>query len=78
MHLDMRPFLKSTSFTFVNSHTLCEEDPATFYEVLDETFRLIDQGVLGAPSPVVAYSISQVGEASRTLQQGKHRGKLVV
>ena len=78
MRLDMRPFRKSTSFTFANSHTLYEEDPATFYEVFEETFKLIDQGILGAPSPVVAYPISEVGEAFRTMQQGKHRGKLVL
>ncbi|KAL8816739.1 MAG: hypothetical protein Q9223_004307 [Gallowayella weberi] len=78
MRLDMRPFRKSTSFTFVNSHTLYEEDPETFYEVFDETFKLINQGILGPPTPVVAYPISQVGEAFRIMQQGKHRGKLVL
>ena len=78
MRLDMRPFRKSTSFTFVNNHTLYEEDPATFHEVFDETFKLIERGVLGAPSPVVAYPISQVGDAFRSMQQGKHRGKLVL
>lgn len=50
MRLDMRPFRKSTSFTFVNSHILYEEDPATFYEVFDETFKLIEQGIPGAQS----------------------------
>ncbi|KAL8807198.1 MAG: hypothetical protein Q9182_000880 [Xanthomendoza sp. 2 TL-2023] len=78
MRLDMRPFRKSTSFTFVNSHTLYEEDPETFYEVFDETFKLINQGILGPPTPVVAYPVSQVGEAFRIMQQGKHRGKLVL
>lgn len=78
MRLDMRPFRKSTSFTFVNTHTLFQEDPATFFEVFEETFKLIEQGILGASSPVVAYPISQVGEAFRTMQQGKHRGKLVL
>ena len=78
MRLDMRPFRKSTSFTFVNTHTLYKEDPQTFFEVFDETFKLVDKGILGAPSPVVAYPINQVGEAYRTMQQGKHRGKLVL
>ena len=78
MRLDMRPFRKSTSFTFVNTHTLYKEDPQTFFEVFDETFKLVDKGILGAPSPVVAYPINQVGEAFRTIQQGKHRGKLVL
>ncbi|KAI4275334.1 MAG: hypothetical protein L6R38_005889 [Xanthoria sp. 2 TBL-2021] len=76
--VEIRPFRKSTSFTFVNSHTLYEEDPETFYEVFDETFKLINQGVLGPPSPVVAFPISQAAEAFRIMQQGKHRGKLVL
>lgn len=78
MRLDMRPFRKSTSFTFINNHTLFKEDRTTFYAVFHETFKLIEQGVLHAPSSVTAYPISQVGEAFRSMQQGKHRGKLVL
>lgn len=78
MRLDMRPFRKSTSFTFVNSHTLYEYDPDTFYEVFDEAFKLIDEGILRAPAPVVAYPIDQVEDAFRIMQQGKHRGKIVL
>ncbi|KAB2571293.1 Highly reducing polyketide synthase curS1 [Lasiodiplodia theobromae] len=78
MRLDMRPFGKSTSFTFVNNHTLFLEDPETFYQVFHDCFALIQQGVLRAPSPVVVYPVGQVGDAFRTMQQGKHRGKLVL
>lgn len=74
----MRPFGKSTSFTFVNNHTLFLEDPETFYQVFHDCFTLIQQGVLRAPAPVVVYPVGQVGDAFRTMQQGKHRGKLVL
>ncbi|CAO2653522.1 Nn.00g029330.m01.CDS01 [Neocucurbitaria sp. VM-36] len=78
MRLDMRPFRKSTSFTFINNHTLFVEDPDTFYRVFHETFDLIGKGVLRAPSAGVAYPIGQVGDAFRLMQQGKHRGKIVL
>lgn len=78
MRLDMRPFGKSTSFTFINNHTLFTEDPETFYHVYQETFALVNQGVLRAPSHVAVYPINRMEEAFRTMQQGKHRGKLVL
>jgi hypothetical protein len=78
MRLDMRPFRKSTSFTFINSHTLFEEDPAALGEMLTETFKLMDKGILRAPSPMTVSPVGQVEDAFRTMQQGKHRGKLVL
>ncbi|KAF2096874.1 reducing polyketide synthase [Rhizodiscina lignyota] len=78
MRLDMRPFRKSTTFTFINNHTLYEEDPAAFGDMLKEAFKLLDKGILRAPSPMNVYPINQAGDAFRTMQQGKHRGKLVL
>ncbi|OAA60531.1 reducing polyketide synthase [Niveomyces insectorum RCEF 264] len=78
MRLDMRPFGKSTSFAFINNHTLYEEDRAAFYRVFHEAFQLVNEGVLRAPSPVTTYPIGQVDDAFRAMQQGKHRGKIVL
>lgn len=78
MRLDMRPFRRSTSFTFINSHTLFMEDPAALGDILKETFKLMSSGVLSAPSPLTAYPIGQVGDAFRLMQQGKHSGKIVL
>lgn len=78
MRLDMRPFRKSTSFTFINNQTLFDEDPDTFFDIFYKSFDLITKGILRAPSPVIAYPICQAEEAFRIMQQGKHRGKLVL
>ncbi|KAF2143954.1 uncharacterized protein K452DRAFT_316749 [Aplosporella prunicola CBS 121167] len=78
MRLDMRPFRKSTSFAFVNNLTLYDEDPEEFYKLFHQCFALIEKGILRPPTSVVSYPIGQVGEAFRTMQQGKHRGKLVL
>ncbi|KAI3539427.1 hypothetical protein CSPX01_08873 [Colletotrichum filicis] len=76
--LDMRPFGKSTTFTFFNQFTLYEEDPAALGQILDEAFKLVHMGTLRAPSPLTVHSMGQVGDAFRTIQQGKHRGKMVM
>ncbi|CAG8971039.1 hypothetical protein HYALB_00005277 [Hymenoscyphus albidus] len=78
MRLDMRPFRKSTTFTFINNHTLFEEDPDAFYDVFHKTFKLTEEGILRPPSSVMVYPVGQVKDAFRTMQQGKHRGKLVL
>ncbi|KAE8350731.1 phenolpthiocerol synthesis polyketide synthase ppsB [Aspergillus coremiiformis] len=78
MRLDMRPFGNSTTFTFFNIQTLIDEDPATLGETLTEAFKLMQEGVLHAPSPLTVYPVGQVEEAFRTMQQGRHRGKLVL
>ena len=78
MRLDMRPFGKSTTFTFCNVHTLLEEDPAMLGEILSEAYTLVHKGVLRPPRPITVYPVCQVEDAFRTMQQGKHRGKMVL
>lgn len=78
MRLDMRPFSNVTTFTFCNILTLMQEDVELMGSILDETMQLIRDGTLSAPTPVTAYPVAQVEEAFRTMQQGKHRGKLVL
>lgn len=76
--LDMRPFSKVTTFTFCNILAVMQEDPDFMGEILKQTFQLIDQKVLSAPSPTTVYPVGQLHKAFRTMQQGKHRGKLVL
>ncbi|KAH7305604.1 hypothetical protein B0I35DRAFT_362109 [Stachybotrys elegans] len=78
MRLDMRPFSKSTTFTFLNLQNLLEQDPAVLGETLSETFKLLQQDILHTPYPMTVYPVSQVEEVFRIMQQGKHRGKLVL
>lgn len=75
MRLDMRPFTNNTTFTSCNMATLALSDLAV---VLDKTFDLVRHGHLSAAYPLTTMPIGQVGEAFRTMQQGKHRGKIVV
>lgn len=77
MRLDMRPFMKCTTFAFINLSNLFE-DKDIAGQILQETFALVQKGILYAPSPLTAYPISEIETAFRTMQRGKHRGKLVL
>lgn len=78
MRLDMRPFAKSTTFSFINMVTLLQQDPDTLGEILGEVFNLLREGALRPAQPVTVYPVGRVEEAFRTMQQGKHLGKMVL
>ncbi|KAM0716793.1 hypothetical protein Q7P37_008238 [Cladosporium fusiforme] len=78
MRLDMRPFSNVTSFTFCNILALMQQDPDAMGLVLKETFKLVSQGILTSPFPTTVFPVEQAQEAFRLMQQGKHRGKLVL
>lgn len=77
-HLDMRPFAKGTTFTFLDTFGLLKEDPDYLGSILKDAFQLISQISLKAPSPLTLLPIGKAGDAFRTVQQGKHRGKMVL
>lgn len=54
------------------------EDKETFYRIFHEVFDLIGRGILHAPHGGVVYDIMHVQDAFRFMQQGKHRGKVVL
>ncbi|KAI6351269.1 hypothetical protein MCOR25_010037 [Pyricularia grisea] len=76
--LEMRPFGKSTTFTFFNQFSLYEHDPAALGQILSQVFDLILTGTLRAPSPLTVCQLDKVEDAFRTIQQGKHMGKMVL
>ena len=78
MRLDMRPFGKSTTFSFINMITLLQEDPDTLGEILREVFKLLHKGVPRPAHPVTVYPVGRVEDAFRIMQQGKHRGKMIL
>lgn len=77
-YLDMRPFAKGTTFTFLDTFGLLQENPDFLGDILKDAFHLIHQISLKAPSPLTVQPIGTAGDAFRTIQQGKHRGKMVL
>ncbi|PKX89224.1 type I polyketide synthase [Aspergillus novofumigatus IBT 16806] len=79
MRLDMRPFSGSTTFAFINiANFFNAEGLEVLGQILSDAFDLVHKGVLGAAYPLTVYPVAQLETAFRTMQQGKHRGKLVL
>lgn len=78
MRLDMRPFIKCTTFAFINLTNFFDDHKDIAGQILQDTFDLVHQGVLYAPSPLTAYPVGEIESAFRTMQRGKHRGKLAL
>lgn len=77
-HLDMRPFAKGTTFTFLDAFGLIKEDPEYLGQIFRESFDLIRDLSFKAPSPLTVMPAGKASDAFRTIQQGKHRGKMVL
>ncbi|KAK2009421.1 KR domain-containing protein, partial [Colletotrichum eremochloae] len=78
MRLDMRPFHKSTTFSFINMVTFLQENPDAMGEILENVFNLVSKGILKPAYPVTVYPVGKVEDAFRVMQQGKHLGKMVL
>lgn len=78
MRLDMRPFIKCTTFAFINLTNFFDDHKDIAGQILQDTFDLVHKGVLYAPSPLTAYPVGEIESAFRTMQRGKHRGKLAL
>lgn len=76
--LDMRPFIRDATFTFINLNHLERDRPKLMSEILHSSMDLIKAGILKSIYPVTDYPISQVEQSFRVMQAGKHRGKLTL
>ncbi|KAF2180797.1 KR domain-containing protein [Zopfia rhizophila CBS 207.26] len=76
--LEMRPFSRSTTFSFINMVSFLQEAPHAMGEILADVFKLLESGALRPASPLTVYPVGQVEDAFRLMQQGKHRGKMVL
>lgn len=76
--LDMRPFVGNTTFTFFNMLDVMAKEPELMGDIFHETFALVRQGVLKAPSPLTGVPVHALHDAFRLMQSGKHRGKVVL
>lgn len=75
MRLDMRPFTENTTFTCCNMSSLPRDSIGV---ILRKTFELVQDGHFSVATPLTIFPIAEVETALRTMQQGKHRGKVVI
>ena len=76
--LEMRPFLQDASFTFFNIKHVMTHKPELMARILNETFDFLRQGITKPVSPITTYPISEVENAFRLMQTGKHKGKIAL
>ncbi|KAF2865597.1 hypothetical protein BDV95DRAFT_652025 [Massariosphaeria phaeospora] len=75
--LPMQPFAKNVMFASVDMPSLYKtQDRIT--EVLSAVVKLVVEGKIRPPSPVQVFKGSEIQQAFRLMQTGKHMGKLVV
>lgn len=76
--LDMRPFLQDATFTFFNLRHIEESRPDLMAVILEGAFDFIHRGITRPVEPLVSYPISEVEDALRLMQTGKHLGKIAL
>lgn len=76
--LEMAPFLRNTTFSAFNLEHLYAWSPVAFAELLQETFDLVRSGAVGLASPTEEYTFNGLDKAFRSMQAGRHMGKLLV
>ena len=76
-HLEMHKFARNVTFAVVNLVSLVRERPQAAGKVWSKVMDLFRSKELVGPSPITAYGISDIEKALRTMQSGRHMGKLV-
>lgn len=76
--LDMRPFLQDATFSFFNLRHVEESRPDVMAIILEGAFDFIHRGITRPVQPLVSYPISEVEDALRLMQTGKHLGKIAL
>ena len=76
--LDMRPFLKGASYKFFNLNQLEKDRPDIMGKIITGTFEFQRRNITRPITPVKIHPISDVENAFRLMQAGKHLGKVVL
>ncbi|PVI01286.1 polyketide synthase [Periconia macrospinosa] len=76
--LELRCLERNVQFSTVDLTLLCQKRPAQLHGIFSTIFSLLsDEKILGV-SPINVSPASQVEESFRTMQAGRHMGKLLI
>ncbi len=76
--LPMYQFARNVTFACVDLVHLLEEQPELVGTLLKDVMEMLQMGKIAGPEPLHVYQSSQIEEAFRYMQSGKHMGKIVV
>ncbi|RSL81518.1 hypothetical protein CEP51_005809 [Fusarium floridanum] len=75
--LDMLPFATNVTFSGVDLLMINKEYPWRFQKIMRNVVSLMNKGV-AQPLPSTRFRLENITTAFRTMQSGKHMGKLVI
>ncbi|KAL9110360.1 MAG: hypothetical protein Q9227_005091 [Pyrenula ochraceoflavens] len=76
--LEMAPFMRNVSFQSVNLVGLIRHDLSKCAEVFQNVMRLLHEGIVKPIDPTTSRPMSELEDAFRLMQTGKHMGKIVL
>lgn len=76
--LDMAPFLRNVTFSSVNLYGIYRHNIPLASKIFDEVMSLMRQGIIRVVKPIKIYNYSEMEDAFRFMQAGKHVGKIVL
>ncbi|TQN73576.1 Highly reducing polyketide synthase alt5 [Colletotrichum shisoi] len=76
--LDMSPFMHNIVFAGVNMLSIYRSNIPLFARIISDVMRLLGEGVIRPIDPLTVMDYSQIEEAFRIMQTGKHIGKMVL
>jgi acyl transferase domain-containing protein/NADPH:quinone reductase-like Zn-dependent oxidoreductase/SAM-dependent methyltransferase len=76
--ISMEPFDRGVRFVSVDMGVLCRRQPEVMQRVLQRVFSDVTAGRVRPLPPATTYSIGDVEMAFRSMQAGKHIGKIVL
>ncbi len=76
--LQMGKFLDSVFFSAVDIGALVDTKPHIFKRVFNDVIKKLQENRIRPVSPITAYSMSDIEQAMRQMQSGKHSGKIII
>ena len=77
-HLDMEPLGRAISFSAVDLIHLGNEKGRVMSRVMSKVLHLLAQKAIETVKPITVFPISELQRAFRTMQAGKHLGKIII
>ena len=77
-YLEMKKFLGSVTLAGVDLTIVAEYKPELFNKLLTEVIELYQIKAISAIAPITSFGMSEVQDALRLMQGGKHMGKIII
>ena len=77
-NLEMGKFIDSVSFSAIDLGILADTKPHVFKRILTDVIKMYENNIIRLVSPIMVHSISEMQQAMRQMQSGKHTGKIVI